>query len=143
MIEKMQHSSTHFGRDLAPGMLHRHAPHGEAVSRISWCVAQRHIGVITGEVGPARPSRSARPCPLWTLLVTRSSICLIRRSGSAASITRSSPRWAGSRWSTTPPWSRRPRTRWPPSKQNGAAPRSWSSTRRICSIRPSWSRSGC
>ena len=41
-----------FGRDLAPAMLHRHAGHGEAVARISWCVDQRAIGVITGEVVP-------------------------------------------------------------------------------------------
>jgi type II secretory pathway predicted ATPase ExeA len=41
-----------FGRDLAPAMLHRHASHGEAVARITWCVDQRAIGVITGEVEP-------------------------------------------------------------------------------------------
>ena len=41
-----------FGRDLAPGMLHRYLGHGEAVARISWCVDQRAIGVITGEVDP-------------------------------------------------------------------------------------------
>ena len=27
-----------FGRDLAPGMLHRHAGHGEAAARITWAV---------------------------------------------------------------------------------------------------------
>src|SRR6516165_2817862 len=43
-----------FGRDLAPAMLHRHAGHGEAVARISWCVDQRAIGVITGEVGAGK-----------------------------------------------------------------------------------------
>lgn len=42
-----------FGRDLAPAMLHRHAGHGEAVARISWCVDQRAIG-ITGEVGAGK-----------------------------------------------------------------------------------------
>ena len=41
-----------FGRDLAPGMLHRHSAHNEAVARIGWCIAERRIGVITGEVGP-------------------------------------------------------------------------------------------
>jgi type II secretory pathway predicted ATPase ExeA len=45
---------TPFGRDLAPGMLHRHASHGEAVVRIGWCVAERQIGVITGEVGAGK-----------------------------------------------------------------------------------------
>jgi type II secretory pathway predicted ATPase ExeA len=43
-----------FGRDLAPGMLHRHAAHGEAVARIGWCVTERRIGVITGEVGAGK-----------------------------------------------------------------------------------------
>jgi len=45
---------TPFGRDLAPGMLHRHAAHGEAVARIGWCVAEHRIGVITGEVGAGK-----------------------------------------------------------------------------------------
>ena len=43
-----------FGRDLAPSMLHRHTGHGEAVARITWCVDQRAIGVITGEVGAGK-----------------------------------------------------------------------------------------
>ena len=43
-----------FGRDLAPGMLHRHAAHNEAVARITWCVAERGLGVITGEVGAGK-----------------------------------------------------------------------------------------
>jgi type II secretory pathway predicted ATPase ExeA len=40
-----------FGRDLAPGMLHRHASHGEATARITWAVTEKALGVITGEVG--------------------------------------------------------------------------------------------
>ena len=43
-----------FGRDLAPGMLHRHADCDEAAARIAWCVAERAIGVITGEVGTGK-----------------------------------------------------------------------------------------
>src|SRR6266699_2319042 len=43
-----------FGRDLAPGMLHRHAAHGEATARITWCVADKALGVITGEVGAGK-----------------------------------------------------------------------------------------
>ncbi|WP_223838748.1 ExeA family protein [Saccharopolyspora pogona] len=35
-------------------MLHRHASHSEAVARISWCIAERRIGVITGEVGAGK-----------------------------------------------------------------------------------------
>jgi type II secretory pathway predicted ATPase ExeA len=42
-----------FGRSLAPGMLHRHGAHAEAVARIGWCVTERALGVITGEVGAA------------------------------------------------------------------------------------------
>jgi len=43
-----------FGRSLAPAMVHRHPGHGEAVARISWCVDQHAIGVITGEVGAGK-----------------------------------------------------------------------------------------
>jgi type II secretory pathway predicted ATPase ExeA len=54
---------TPFGRDLAPGMLHRHTSHGEAVARIGWCVAGRRIGVITGEVGAGKTPPSAPHSP--------------------------------------------------------------------------------
>jgi len=43
-----------FGRALAPQMLHRHAAHGEAVARIGWCLTERALGVITGEVGAGK-----------------------------------------------------------------------------------------
>jgi len=43
-----------FGANLAPSMLHRHAAHAEAVARITWCVGQHHLGVITGEVGAGK-----------------------------------------------------------------------------------------
>lgn len=58
MIEKLQahygFNRMPFGRDLAPGMLHRHASHNEAVARIGWCIAERSIGVVTGEVGAGK-----------------------------------------------------------------------------------------
>jgi type II secretory pathway predicted ATPase ExeA len=58
MIERLQGfyglTRMPFGRDLAPGMLHRHGAHGEAVARIGWCVTERRIGVITGEVGAGK-----------------------------------------------------------------------------------------
>ena len=58
MIDKLQahygFTRMPFGRDLAPGMLHRHAAHNEAVARIAWCVGERSIGVITGEVGAGK-----------------------------------------------------------------------------------------
>jgi type II secretory pathway predicted ATPase ExeA len=43
-----------FGKDLAPGMLHAHRAHAEAVARISWCVSERQIGVISGECGAGK-----------------------------------------------------------------------------------------
>jgi type II secretory pathway predicted ATPase ExeA len=43
-----------FGRNLAPQMLHRSAGHGEAVARIAWCISERALGVITGEVGSGK-----------------------------------------------------------------------------------------
>ena len=45
---------TPFRRDLAPGMLHRHAGHAEAVARIPWCIGETALGVITGEVGAGK-----------------------------------------------------------------------------------------
>jgi type II secretory pathway predicted ATPase ExeA len=58
MIDKLQahygFTRMPFGRDLAPGMLHRHAARNEAVARITWCIAERAIGVITGEVGAGK-----------------------------------------------------------------------------------------
>lgn len=58
MIEKLQgfygFTRMPFGRDLAPGMVHRHAAHNEAVARITWCVTERRIGVVTGEVGAGK-----------------------------------------------------------------------------------------
>src|SRR5579859_1633625 len=35
-------------------MLHRHTSHNEAVARITWCVSERGIGIITGEVGAGK-----------------------------------------------------------------------------------------
>ena len=37
-----------------PQMLHRHGAHAEAVARIGWCIAERGLGVITGEVGAGK-----------------------------------------------------------------------------------------
>jgi type II secretory pathway predicted ATPase ExeA len=40
-----------YGRNLAPGMLHRHADHAQAAARIAYGIDTRGITVITGEVG--------------------------------------------------------------------------------------------
>jgi len=58
MIDKMQQyfgfAAMPFGRDLAPAMLHRHAAHAEAAARITWTIAEKALGVITGEVGTGK-----------------------------------------------------------------------------------------
>ena len=43
-----------FGRDIPPQGLHLHPAHREAVARAQWCVSQRQMGVITGEVGAGK-----------------------------------------------------------------------------------------
>lgn len=43
-----------FGRALPPQALHPHPGHRQAVARIQWCVTQRQLGVITGEVGAGK-----------------------------------------------------------------------------------------
>jgi type II secretory pathway predicted ATPase ExeA len=43
-----------FGRNLAPSMLHQHNGHTEAGARITWCIEQHALGVITGEVGAGK-----------------------------------------------------------------------------------------
>jgi type II secretory pathway predicted ATPase ExeA len=43
-----------FGRDLAPSMLHQHNSHREAAARIAWCINNKAIGVVTGEVGAGK-----------------------------------------------------------------------------------------
>ena len=43
-----------FGRDLAPGALFRSAAHAEAVARLSWCVTERGLAILCGEVGSGK-----------------------------------------------------------------------------------------
>lgn len=43
-----------FGKDIAPSMLHTHRSHAEAVARITWCIDERVMGVVTGEVGAGK-----------------------------------------------------------------------------------------
>ncbi len=43
-----------FGRDIPAQALHAHPSHREAIARIDWCVSQRQLGVITGEVGAGK-----------------------------------------------------------------------------------------
>ena len=66
MIERLHahwgFTRTPFGRDLAPGMLHRHTGHGEAAARISWTIREHALGVLTGEVGVGK-TVAARAAP--------------------------------------------------------------------------------
>lgn len=43
-----------FGKDLAPSMLHGSRCHNEAAARISFCVSESAIGVVTGECGSGK-----------------------------------------------------------------------------------------
>jgi len=47
-------SRTPFSKELAPSMLFSSRSHAEAVARISWLVAERGLGLITGEVGSGK-----------------------------------------------------------------------------------------
>ncbi|MGH2927657.1 MAG: ExeA family protein [Solirubrobacteraceae bacterium] len=47
-------TKTPFGKDLAPGTLHCHDAHAQAVARIQWCISEQAIGVISGECGAGK-----------------------------------------------------------------------------------------
>ena len=65
-----------FGRDLAPGMLHRHAAHNEAAARITWCIAERADRHDNGRSrGRQDASRYAPSWPASTPPGTPSSTC--------------------------------------------------------------------
>ena len=86
---------TPFGRDLAPGMLHRHAATARPSPGSAGASPSTGSGSSPARSAPGRPSRSAPHSPGWTRPGTPSSTCPTPPSGSAASTTRSSPRWAG------------------------------------------------
>ena len=128
MIDRLQgffgFTRTPFGRDLAPGMLHRHTAHGEAVARIGWCVTEHRIGVITGEVGAGKTV--AVRAALAALDPTRHTIIYLPNpTVGVRGIHHQIVAALGARpLTTTPHWSRRPSTRSPSSRPNAAAPRS-------------------
>jgi type II secretory pathway predicted ATPase ExeA len=47
-------TKTPFTRNLPPNDLHRHRSHQEATARINWCITERGLGVVTGEVGAGK-----------------------------------------------------------------------------------------
>jgi type II secretory pathway predicted ATPase ExeA len=114
-----------FGRDLAPGMLHRSTAHNEAVARIGWCVTEHRIGVITGEVGAGKTV--AIRAALSTLDASRHSIIYLPNPtiGVRGIHHQIVAALGGHPWSITPPWSRKPPPHWPSSKPSGAEHPSW------------------
>lgn len=68
-----------FGKDLASGALHPHRAHAEAVARISWCISERAIGVVTGECGSGKTV--AARAALATLDRSRHSIIYLGTPG--------------------------------------------------------------
>ncbi|EUA17420.1 AAA domain protein [Mycobacterium xenopi 3993] len=122
-----------FGRDLAPCMLHRHSAHNEAVARIGWCVAERRIGVITGEVGAGktvavRAALAALDRSRHTVIYLPDPTVGVR--GIHHRIVASLGGQPLTHHATLAP---RPPTRSPPNRQNADAPQSWSSRRPTCS----------
>ena len=122
-----------FGRDLAPAMLHRHPGHGEAVARISWCVDQRAIGVITGEVGAGKTvavrAATAALDPSRHVIIYLANPTIGVR-GMLIHIVAALGHTPAFHKATLAP---RPPTPWPANTQSAAATRSWSSTRPTCS----------
>jgi type II secretory pathway predicted ATPase ExeA len=47
-------TSLPFGRALAPGQLFRSTAHQEAVARLAWCIDERGVATLTGEVGSGK-----------------------------------------------------------------------------------------
>ena len=114
-----------FGRDLAPGMLHRHAAHAEAVARINWCVEQRVLGVVTGEVGAGktvavRAALSALDPTRHTLIYLGNPT--IGARGIHHQIVTALGHRPLTHHATLVP---EPSTRWRSSRPNAAAPPSW------------------
>ena len=81
---------TPFGKAIAAGDLFARQAHAQATARISFCIDQILLGVITGDVGPARPWPYAPPSPAWTPPGTRSSTSPTPPSAPAAFTCRSS-----------------------------------------------------
>jgi type II secretory pathway predicted ATPase ExeA len=138
VIDKLQShygfTKTPFGRSLAPQMLHRHSAHAEAVARIGWCVTERALGVITGEVGAGKTV--AIRAALGSLDTSRHTVIYLGNPavggrGLYAGIVAALggvPRFHKA------PSSRRPSNCSPPKTTNAAAPSCSSSTKPICSM---------
>ena len=43
-----------FGKDIQPGSIHKHPSQQQAIARLTWCIAEREIAVLTGDVGAGK-----------------------------------------------------------------------------------------
>ena len=96
----------------APRPAHQHADCAEAAARITWAVAGKTIGVITGEVGTGKTA-AIRAAVAWTSPATTSSTSATPPPGSAASSRALSPPSADGPPTAPPPSPPRPGTSWP------------------------------
>jgi type II secretory pathway predicted ATPase ExeA len=132
-----------FGCDLAPGMLHRHHAHNEAVARINWCVDERSIGVLTGEVGAGktvaiRTVIAGLDASRHTTIYLPNPMIGVRGIHEAiVTTTGSSPSNLSSRLIA------QARAALAPNATNAAAPPYWSSTKPTCSATNNSKRSAC
>jgi type II secretory pathway predicted ATPase ExeA len=125
------------GRDLAPSMLHRHAAHDEAIARIGWCIADRRIGVITGEVGAGKTIAGKTVAVRAALAaLDRSRHTVIYLPDPTVGVRGIHHRIVASlggqpltHHATLAP---RPPTCWPPNTPSADAPPSWSSRKHTC-----------
>jgi type II secretory pathway predicted ATPase ExeA len=144
MIERLNahygFTKTPFGKTLAPGMLHHHTSHNQAVARISWCIAQRTIGLVVGESGAGKTV--AARAAIAALDQTRHTLIYVANpttgARGVASATTSSPASAAYPASKTPPCSRKPPTPSPPKTPNAADNPSSRSTKPTSSTTTHW-----
>ena len=127
-----------------PGMLHRYTGHGEAVARISWCVDQHALGVITGEVGAGKTVAVRAATAALDTIPARGHLPAqpLRRGPRHAAPHRRRPRPGPQLLHRHP----RPASRRRPgrrTRRTGPHPRRWSSTKPTCWTTSNSKRSGC
>lgn len=140
-----------FAMDLAPSMLHTHRSHAEASTRNTWCIDERVMGVVTGEVGAGKTVEVRGT--LAGIDASRHTVTYLGNPtvGYAAGTRASSRHSEGSHAFTGPPSAPRSKTPWPPKSTSGAAGSCSSWTRPTsstpssskafgCSRVPSWTR---
>ena len=85
---------TPFGKRIAAKDLFARQAHAEAVARISFCVAESALGVVTGDVGAGKTVALRAAVAAWTPPATRSSTSPTPPSAPEGSTSRSSGRSA-------------------------------------------------